>query len=182
LDGVTPFEQTSRGMKAAKVILGLSFFLPYLADWLYEGEFNQFIIYAPTWVAAASDWSSFIGPTPMALILFFYWFPYVLVGYLSYRFAQGRYSSIRWYVVQVVIVTIFAVLMILPMTTFPRASSGGMVYYSTTLPLPLVSILAIAMIPILRPVELTSPWDDVNKDVFSQSETTDTAQDTAPKK
>ncbi|MFW9885993.1 MAG: hypothetical protein ACFFEX_16530 [Candidatus Thorarchaeota archaeon] len=177
MSGALPFEPTSRGIKISKIIFGLSLFLPYLVDWLNEAEFQQLAIYAPTWVALQSDWVSYIGPTPMALIMIFYWLPYVYIGYQSYRFAQGKYSSIGRYSAGVAFVTILAILMTLPMMTVPRASSGGMVYFSAVIPLPLVSILAVLLIPLLRPNLLSSPWGGTNEEVFSKRDIEDSAQD-----
>jgi hypothetical protein len=48
LDGALTLEPTSRGINVAKVILGLSFFLPYLVDWVNEEAVYQFAMYAPT--------------------------------------------------------------------------------------------------------------------------------------
>ncbi|MFW9888653.1 MAG: hypothetical protein ACFFER_10745 [Candidatus Thorarchaeota archaeon] len=166
LCGALPFEPTSRGIKISKIILGLSLFLPYLVDWLNEAEFQQLVIYAPTWVALQTDWASYIGPTSMTLAMIFYWLPYVYVGYQSYRFAQGKYSSIGRYSTGVAFVTILAILMTLPLMTVPHTSSGGMVYFSAVIPLPLVSILAVLLIPLLRPNLLSSAWDGTNEEVF----------------
>ena len=141
------------------MILGLSFFLPYLADWLNEGTLQQLAIYAPTWVLLEGEWTSYIGPTPMTLLMFSYWLPYVYVGYQSYRFANAKYSSIRRYIAGVTFVSLLAILLVLPMMTVPRASDGGTDYFSTVVPLPLVSILALVLVPILQPVELDSLWD-----------------------
>ena len=166
MDGALSLEPTTRGINAGKLIFGLSFFLPYLVDWVNEEGFQQLAIYAPTWVALDSEWVSYIGPAGMALLMFTYWLPYVYVGYQSYRFAQGKYSSIGRYVAGVAFVSLIAILLTLPMTMVPRASDGGTDYFSAVIPLPLVTILSLVLIPLLRPVMVTSPWDSTKHDVF----------------
>ena len=52
----------------------------------------------------------------------------------------------------------------------PRASIGEMDFFSIIIPLPLVSILAVVLIPLLRPVRITAPW---SQDVFAQSDIAD---------
>ena len=175
-------EPTSRGIKTAKVIIVLSFILPYLVDWLNEEGYQQLAIYAPIWIAVSRGGYSYIGPSGMALAMIFNWMPYVYVGYQSYMFAQGRYSSVGRYVLGVVFVTLIAFALTLPMMTFPRASTLEINYYAITIPLPLVSILTVILIPLLRPAMLTSSWEGVKQDVFSQKSTLDSVQDTdAPK-
>ena len=164
MSGESSLEPTTRGITISKVILGLSLFLPYLADWLQEEAFQQLAIYAPTWVLLESEWTSYVGPTPMTLLMFIYWLPYVYVGYQSYKFAQGKYSSIRRYVSGVSFVTFLAFILILPMIMVPRASYGEIDYFSVVIPLPLISILAIVLIPFIRPIMLTSPWDNTMED------------------
>jgi hypothetical protein len=160
--GVATTERTSRGIIGSKVILALSFVLPYLVDWVSAEDYYQLAIYLPTWVVLDSEWSSYIGPTPMALLMFSYWLPYVYVGYQSYKFANGKYTSVGRYVAGVAFVTLLGILPVIPMTMYPRASIGGRAYYSTVIPLPLISILAMVLIPLLRPVVVISPWDQVS--------------------
>lgn len=154
----TVTEKTSRGAIISKTILALSFVLPYWADWVNTEDYSQFALYAPTWVVLHSEWSSYVGPTPMTLLMFAYWIPYVYVAYQSYMFAQGKYSSVKRYITGVTIVTLLGILLILPTMVIPRASIGDRNYYSAAIPLPLVSILAIVLIPLLRPAEVSSPW------------------------
>ena len=154
--------KTSRGIISSKAILVLSLVSPYLVDWVSAEEFRQFIIYAPIWIALDSRWSSYIGPTLMSLLMFIYWVPYVYVGYQSYRYANGKYSGVRRYAAGVALVTLLAVLLTVPLAMVPRASMGGTDYYSTVIPLPIVSILALVLIPLLRPVAVSSPWKEEN--------------------
>ncbi len=176
LDGAY-LESRPKGIRTAKVIIGLSLILPYLVGWLIEEEFHNFMMYAPTWVVLISEWSTYGGPTPMALLMFVYWIPYVFVGYQSYRFAQGRYSSIGRYIVGVVFVTLVAILFTLSLMNVPMASINEIEYFPTVIPLPLVSILAIVLMPLLRPVGLPSSWDNNKQDVFLQNDSVVTAQD-----
>jgi len=159
LDRSTTLQETSRGIAVSKAILGASFFLPYLVDRLDADGFGQFLIYAPTWLMVQSEPSSYVGPSLMALLMFVYWLPYVYVGYQSYRFAHGRYPSVGRYVIGVVFVTFLAISFTVPLMMIPRASRDGTDFYSTMIPLPLVSVLALVFVPLLRPVVLKSPWD-----------------------
>lgn len=154
--------KTSRGINSSKAILTLSFVLPYLVDWVSAEDYHQIAVYAPIWIAFDSESYSYIGPTLMALLMFIYWLPYIYVGYQSYRFAHGEYSSVRRYVAGVAFVTLLAILLTAPLTMVPRASSGDIEYYSTVIPLPIVSILAIVFIPFLRPEAVISPWDQAD--------------------
>ncbi len=164
------FEGTLRGSTISKAILGLSFVLPYLIDWLNRSSYPHLMIYAPTWLLLESEWESFIGPTPMALLMFAYWLPYTYVGFQSYRFSKGKYSSVNRYVVGVVFVTSLAILLTIPLMISPSVWEDGRVFHSTVIPLPLVSILALLLIPVLRPVLLLSPWEDVKENVFSRND------------
>jgi hypothetical protein len=155
-------EKTSRGITISKVILVLSVILPYLVYWVNAQDYYQFALYAPTWVILQSDWSSYAGPTGMALLMVVYWVPYVYVAYQSYRFAHGRYSSVERYVAGVAFVTLVAILLIVPLAMRPLASIGDTDYYPAMVPLPLISVLAIVLIPLLRPTELSSPWDQTD--------------------
>ena len=94
MDGALTLEPTTRGINAGKMILGLSFFLPYVVDWVNEEAVYQFAMYAPTWIATEykifdSEWFSYIGPTSIGLLMVFNWLPYVYVGYQSFRFGLG---------------------------------------------------------------------------------------------
>ncbi|MFX1483717.1 MAG: hypothetical protein ACFFCP_11095 [Promethearchaeota archaeon] len=168
MSATTITEKTSRGVTISKVVLVLSLFLPYVVNWINTEDYYQFSLYAPTWVMLQSDWAVYIGPTPMALLMFVYWVPYVYVAYQAYRFAHGKYSSVARYVAGVAFVTLLAILLIVPLVMVPLAYLGGSYYYPIVVPLPLVSILAVALIPLLRPVELSSPWEQA--DTVKQNE------------
>ena len=170
-------ESAIRGIKTGKVMIGLSLVLPYLVNWMNEEQFRQFSIYAPIWVFGIVGEVLYGGPTPMGLLMIFYWAPYVFVGYQSYRFAQGRYSSIRWYLVVVAFATLIGILFTLSLGTLSTASSNGIQYFPTVIPLPLISILAILLIPLLRPTVLESSWDRSKQDVFLQTDTAVSSQE-----
>lgn len=173
----TCLEPTSRGINTAKVIIVLSLLLPYVVDWLNEEGYHMLAIYAPTWIFLSRESYSYFGPTSIGFLMIFQWFPYVYVGYQSYRFAQGQYSRMGWYVGGVAFVTLIAIMFTLPMMMTPRASGMDFEHFSIVIPLPLVSILALVLIPLLRPNTLTSSWDDVTQDVFSQDESANPFQD-----
>jgi hypothetical protein len=176
LDRRAAVQETSRGVRISKTILGLSFVLPYLVDWMDADDFRHLLIYAPTWLVLDSEQVSYVGPTLMTFLMIFYWLPYVYVGYQSYRFAKGKYSGVGRYVAGVVFVTLVAVLLTIPMMIYPRAVSDETVFYPAVIPLPLVSVLALALVPLLRPFALTSPWDSVKEDVFSDDHSVDAGQ------
>lgn len=113
------FEETSRGISIAKAILCLSFVLPYLVDWMNRSDYPHLVIYAPTWLLLESEWESYVGPTPMALFMLLLWLPYTYVGFQSYRFSRGKYSSVTRYGIGVVFVTFLAILMTIPMMATP---------------------------------------------------------------
>ena len=161
--GAATTEETPRGVMISKAILALSFVLPYVVDWVNAEDSSLLAIYAPTWVALESAWTSYIGPTPMSLLMFVYWTPYVYVAYQSYRFAHGKYSSVMRYVLGVVFVTSLAMLLVVPFAMVPQVSTGDTDYYPLVVPLPLISILAISLIPVLRPMEVSSPWNQTNR-------------------
>ena len=175
------FEETLRGTTISRSILSLSFVLPYLVDWLNRSHYPHLMIYAPTWMLLDSEWESYVGFTPRALLMFFYWLPYVYVGFQSYRFSRGKYSSVNRYIVGVVFVTFLAILMTISLMMGPSVIEDGRVFYSTVIPLPLVSILALVLIPVLRPVLLISPWEDTKEDIFSHNDSMDSERSIDPK-
>jgi hypothetical protein len=162
-------EPKPESIRLSKILFGLSFFLPYLVDWLNATDITHISIYAPIWVFILSPDYFFAGLTPMALLLFFYWTPYVLVGYQAYRFANGVCSSIRSYVVGIAILTAIAMAFTFSMMMAPRAQVGEDPLYSLVIPLPLVSALATLLIPALRPRHLQTPWAGLESDEESAS-------------
>ncbi|TFF96885.1 hypothetical protein EU546_00305 [Candidatus Thorarchaeota archaeon] len=170
---VDELEPKPESIRLSKILVGLSFFLPYLVDWLNTTDITHISIYAPIWVFILSPGYFFVGPTPMALLLFFYWIPYVLVGYQAHRFATGSCSTSRRYVAGVAISTIVAVAFTFPMMMAPRAQVGEDPLYSLVIPFPLVSILAVLFIPVLRPRHLQTPWTGLKSDDDSAVSRTD---------
>ncbi len=158
-------------MTLAKVLFALSFLLPYLIDYASFEDFQQLVIYAPVWVFGLFDGQIFGGPTPMAFLLFFYWTPIVVSGYMAYRFAKGNFSRTSLYILSVIICIIISVVFILPMASTPRAAYEGVTIYSTAVPFPIAPLLDILLIPFLRPKVVTSPWKENESEMASQSET-----------
>jgi hypothetical protein len=161
--GAATTEETPRGVMISKVILALSFVLPYVVDWVNAEDSSLLAIYAPTWVVLESAWASYAGPTLMSLLMFVYWTPYVYVAYQSYRFAHGKYSSVKRYILGAAFVTSIAIILVVPFAMVPQVSTGDTDYYPLVIPLPLVSILATLLIPVLRPMEVSSPWDQTSR-------------------
>jgi hypothetical protein len=153
-------EPRAGSIRTAKAIALASLLAPYLVDWLNSAEIMHIVVYAPVWVFVESPDYFFAGPTPMALLLFFYWLPYIAVAYLCHRYAYARIRRDRLYLGSVVLLTVLAVLMVLPMMASPRASSGGEDLYSTVIPLPITSFLAIVLAPLLRPRAVEAPWSE----------------------
>ena len=171
-------EPSTKGVITAKIVIALSFLLPYLADSLDADDIQHLVVYAPIWVFQISGSDIEFAPSFFGLLLFFYWLPYIMVGLLSYRFAEGK-TSILWYVLGIFVLTSIGISFALPMATMPRASSGGIVYYSTVIPLPIISIVALVLIPLLRPKTLESPWTGTTNDVFPEIRPEDPSESTS---
>ena len=161
--GTQQYEPEERAISLGKILFILSFLCPYLIDYAIFDDFQHLVIYAPVWMFALIDGQIFGGPTPMALLLFFYWTPIVIAGYMAYRFAKGRFSSTPLYVLSIIICIAISVVFILPMATISMASYNGVEIYTTVIPFPIVPILSLLLIPFLRPKEIASPWKDSNE-------------------
>jgi len=163
------YEPRANSVIIAKVILGLSFLLPYLLDYRSPETFDSLMIYAPIWVIQRRGDLVVGGPTPMALIMFQFWLPYVLIGYQAYRYAKGQCSSERSYLLSIALLTIIAILLMLPMLFIPVGSMvDDITVYALILPIPIVPLLALLSIRLLRPTKIDIPWTE-------QSEPSDSA-------
>ena len=120
--GTQQYEPEERAISLGKILFILSFLCPYLIDYAFFDDFQHLVIYAPVWMFGLIDGQIFGGPTPMALLLFFYWTPIVVAGYLAYRFAEGRFTSTPLYVLSIIICIAISVVFILPMATISMAS------------------------------------------------------------
>jgi len=97
----------------------------------------------------------------MALVMFQFWLPYVLIGYQAYRYANGRFSSERSYLRSVIILTLVAILLMLPMLFIPIGSMADDVpIYSLILPIPIIPVLALLSVRLLRPTKIEVPWSE----------------------
>ena len=158
MSGVRQFEPHERAITVGKAILALSFLLPYLINYSGPEDLNHFIIYAPIWVFGQMENQFFGGPHPFALIMFTFWLPIVLMGYQSYRFANGKCSSMKSYILSIFILIIVNIFFTLPMIFTPTGYTHGEEIYSTIIPLPIIPILSLILIPILQPTEISGPW------------------------
>ncbi len=155
------FEPRAKSVTIAKIILALSFLLPYLFDYRSPETFDSLMIYAPIWVLQRRGNLVVGGPTPMALVMFQFWLPYVLIGYQAYRYANGRLSSERSYLRSVILLTLVAILLMLPMLFIPIGSMGDDVpIYSLILPIPIIPVLALLSVRLLRPTKIEVPWSE----------------------
>jgi len=155
------FEPRAKSVTIAKIILALSFLLPYLFDYRSPETFDMLMIYAPIWVIQRRGNLVVGGPTPMALVMFQFWLPYVLIGYQAYRYANGRFSSERSYLRSVIILTLVAILLMLPMLFIPIGSMADDVpIYSLILPIPIIPVLALLSVRLLRPTKIEVPWSE----------------------
>jgi hypothetical protein len=160
MSGTRQFEPNDDAIKLSKILFALSFLFPYLIDYANVAELDHLVVYAPLWIFARVEGQIYAGPNPLALIMFFYWTPIVVTGYLSYRFAKGQFSSVKLYILCVIICVSLTIFFILPMMTIPRAMVEGDLIYTTVIPLPIAPALSLLLIPYLRPAEIISPWKD----------------------
>ncbi len=161
-----PREQSIR---LGKFLLVLSFFLPYILAYPSHESFISFMIYAPNWVLQERSSIIYGGFTPLALIMFQFWLPYTFIGYQAYRYAKGRCSSTRSYLLSIILLTTIAILFVLPLSLTPSGSTDTVDIYTTYLPLPLTSILAILSVRYLAPIRVTSPWVEDTEEKESDS-------------
>ena len=162
------FEPRAKSVTIAKIILALSFLLPYLFDYRSPETFDSLMIYAPIWVLQRRGNLVVAGLTPMALVMFQFWLPYVLIGYQAYRYANGRFSSERSYLRSVIILTFVAILLMLPMLFNPIGSlEDNVPIYSLILPIPIIPVLALLSVRLLRPTKIEVPWTEESESVES---------------
>ena len=173
MSGDNLFVPREEALRVGKFLLALSFFLPYLLMITSEDSLFSvdWMIYAPIWVL--QGYSSLLagGPHPFAILMFQFWLPYTLIGYQAYRYASGRLSSERRYFQSILILTVIAILLVLPISLMPSGSSyDGVTYtyhYSPYIPIPIFSILAAASYRLLRPTKVEVPWTDESESVDS---------------
>jgi hypothetical protein len=156
-----PYMPREQSVRLGKFLLVLSFFLPYIFAYQNQGTFmSSFLIYAPNWVFMKLSGTMYGGFTPMALIMFQFWLPYTLIGYQAYRYSKGRCSSEKSYLLSIILLTILAILFVLPLSLTPSGSTGGEDIYTTYMPLPLTSLLAFLAVRHLAPTKVVSPWTE----------------------
>lgn len=173
MSGGSPFVPREKSVRLGKLLLVLSFFLPYLYANPGEESFYTFMMYAPIWVLQLRSSIVYGGPTPMALIMFQYWIPYALIGYQAYRYAKGRLSSEKSYFLSIILLTIVAILLTVPLSLIPTGSSTiGDVhtdFYTIAIPLPIITVMALLSVRLLAPTKVEAPWTEESEEAESES-------------
>ena len=154
-------------MRLAKVIFGLSLVLPYIWSYPSSESFYTFMMYAPFWVLAEQSTYLVGGPTPLALIMFQFWLPYVLIGYQARRYANGRLSSEKSYLLSIVILTIVAILFAITISIRPAGFDNGVDIYQIAIPIPIIPVLALLSYRLLSPTKIEVPWTEESEPVDS---------------
>ena len=160
MSGANQFEPRVKSIQIGKIILGLSFVLPYLVYYASPETFDSIMIYAPFWVLLRRGDIVVGGPTPMALLMFQFWLPYVLIGYQAYRYASGRLSSERSYFLSILLLTAFALLIALPLSLMPSGFMNNEDIYVPYIPIPIMPVLALLSVRLLRPTKIEVPWTE----------------------
>ncbi|MDH4214611.1 MAG: hypothetical protein OEV85_11875 [Candidatus Thorarchaeota archaeon] len=164
-----PYVPKARSVNLGKFILVLSFFLPYIFAYPNHETFMSFMIYAPNWVLQERSSLIYGGFSPMALIMFQFWLPYTFIGFQAYRYAKGRCSGEKSYLLSVILLTIVAVLLVLPLSLMPSGSTGTEDIYTTYVPLPLISVIAFLSVRRLAPTRVVSPWTKDTEEIKSDT-------------
>jgi len=173
MSGDNPFVPREQSVRIGKFLLVLSFFLPYLILFTSEDSYIavDWMIYAPIWILQGHGAILAGGPHPFAIMMFQFWLPYTLIGYQAYRYAKGRLSSERSYFRSIVILTVVAILLALPLSLIPSGGSYDGVthtsYYTPYIPIPIFPILAILSYRLLRPTRVEAPWTEESEQVES---------------
>ncbi|MHA1615685.1 MAG: hypothetical protein ACTSYJ_12635 [Candidatus Thorarchaeota archaeon] len=165
MSGADQFEPRVESLRIAKVILSLSLLLPYIWSYPSSESFYSFMIYAPFWVLAQQGTLLVGGPSPMALIMFQFWLPYVLIGYQATRYANGRCSSESSYLLSIVLLTIVAILFVIPISINPSGFMNGEDIYQIAIPIPIIPILALLSVRQLSPTQIEVPWTEESEPV-----------------
>ncbi|MGY5871526.1 MAG: hypothetical protein RTV72_04700 [Candidatus Thorarchaeota archaeon] len=167
MSGASQLEPRAKSIQLGKVIFGLSLVLPYIWSYPSSETFYSLMVYAPFWVFAQQGGIFVGGPTPLALIMFQFWLPYVLIGYQAERYAKGKCSSDKSYLLSVGILTIVAILFVIPLSINPTGFMNGEDVYQICIPIPIVPILALLSYRLLRPTTIEVPWTEESEQVES---------------
>jgi len=163
-----PYIPRVQSVRLGKFLLALSFFLPYMV--LYaDSDWLDWMIYAPIWVLEEYRGILYGGFHPFAILSFQVWFPYAFMGYQAYRYASGRLSSDRSYILSIIGLTIFAILLTLPLSLTPSGFVDNDYIYYPYIPLPIFSILALLSHQLLRPTKIETPWTEDAEETESES-------------
>lgn len=161
------YEPREKSVKIAKGLFGLSLLLPYLITYTGPDTFDTLMVYAPIWIVGRWGKNIAGGPSPMALIMFLYWLPYVLIGYQAYRYAKGRCSSEKSYLLSILLLIILSLFLLSPFYYTPTGYTNGDYVYPLYLPLPIIPVLALLSVRLLRPTKIKVPWTEKSEPVDS---------------
>jgi len=167
MSGSSQLEPRAKSIQIGKVIFGLSLVLPYIWSYPSSESFYGFMMYAPFWVLAEQSSILVGGPTPLALIMFQFWLPYVLIGYQTTRYANGKCSSDKSYFLSIILLTIAALFFIIPYYTYPSGYNGVDYIYQIMIPIPIIPILALLSYRLLSPTKIDVPWTEASEPVES---------------
>jgi len=167
LSGGPQLEPREKSLRIAKVIFGLSLLLPYIWSYPSSESYYTFLMYAPFWVLGEQHSILIGGPTPLALIMFQFWLPYVLIGYQATRYANGKCSSGKSYFLSIIILTTVAILFAISISMNPSGFDGGEYTYQIAMPIPIIPILALLSYRLLSPTKIEVPWNEESEPINS---------------
>ena len=173
MSGGSPFVPRKQSVRLGQFLLVLSFFLPYLFANPGEESFYTFMMYAPIWVLQLRSGILYGGPSSMGLLMFQFWIPYALIGYQAYRYAKGRLSSEKSYFLSIILLTIVAILLTVPLSLIPTGSTTtGDIhtdFYTIAIPLPIITVMTLLSVRLLAPTKVEAPWTEESEEAESES-------------
>ncbi|MBD3408375.1 MAG: hypothetical protein GF411_19790 [Candidatus Lokiarchaeota archaeon] len=142
------------------ISLILSFLLPFMITIGPMVGNEYFIIYAPLWIFYKAGTETYFGFSPMMLVMVLYWIPYTISAYQVPRLVEGKIDSFKTLARNVLILTTIGIILTLPLSFIPSGMSGGIEYYTTMVPIPFASIMAILFGYFVKPQNIESVWDE----------------------
>ncbi|MBS3796109.1 MAG: hypothetical protein KGY80_14480, partial [Candidatus Thorarchaeota archaeon] len=139
-------------------MLILSFLAPFMLAVSTSEHFAFWLLYAPVWIVGIQEGTLYAGPTPMPLLLFLFWIPYVYVGYEFKRLTEGRLESWFDFALRVLIAT--AIVVVFSIQASFVQTGGGVEGPMDTryIPLPVLPVLALIMGWKFKPDRGEGPW------------------------
>lgn len=159
-----------QGILSSSMLI-LSFLVPFMIVVSMSEHFPYWLLYAPVWILGVQEDIWYGGPTPMPMLLFFFWLPYVYVGWEFKRLAEGRLESWFDFSLRTLIASVLAVVFVIP-NSFVQSGSGpeGPVY-SQYIPLPILPVLALIIGWKFKPETGGEPWEEEESE--SEADETD---------